>query len=124
MLQPQSPPEISSAGAPLSALPPMDHARFVGRLLFAGVGSEELMAIDLAYDLVKFGHRNVERMGGDRYFEHVRSVALILLEEAGIHDGNVLVTALLHDTVEDTWLLGSTAAGYLPPREIAAWRLE
>ena len=61
-----------------------------------------------AYYLAKFGHRAMVRKetGPDgnplRYFEHVRRVALILMDEAEIYDADLVCAALLHDTMEDT----------------------
>ncbi len=36
------------------------------------------------------------------YIEHPRAVAAILCDEAGITDNEVIIAALLHDTLEDT----------------------
>ena len=54
-----------------------------------------------AYDIAKDAFRDVERDSGERYFEHLRAVALILLEYLEIHDYEIIVAALLHDIVED-----------------------
>lgn len=68
-----------------------------------------LMILDLAYSLSKFAHRHDVRsserdlLGNPvRYFEHPRAVALILFDEMGICDLEVMCTALLHDVLEDT----------------------
>jgi GTP pyrophosphokinase len=37
-----------------------------------------------------------------RYFEHVRRVAIILMDEAEVYDPDLIITALLHDALEDT----------------------
>ncbi len=37
-----------------------------------------------------------------RYFEHLRRTALILIDEAGIVDSDLICAALLHDALEDT----------------------
>jgi (p)ppGpp synthase/HD superfamily hydrolase len=63
--------------------------------------------VRLAYILAKFGHRAQTRkeiVNGKplRYFEHVRSVALILMDELKIMDKNMIISALLHDALEDT----------------------
>lgn len=60
-----------------------------------------------AYDLAKASHRTQKREGGDRYFEHIRSTALILMDECGIQDPDVLSAALLHDVIEDSTVFGS-----------------
>lgn len=63
--------------------------------------------IKLAYCLAKFGHRaqfRKELVEGKptRYFEHVRRVAIILMDEMKIMDRDMIIAALLHDAVEDT----------------------
>jgi (p)ppGpp synthase/HD superfamily hydrolase len=64
--------------------------------------------IKLAYVLAKFGHRAQVRKELDvegnptRYFEHVRRVAIILMDELHIMDKNMIIAALLHDCFEDT----------------------
>lgn len=63
--------------------------------------------VKLAYCLAKFGHRaqiRKELVEGKptRYFEHVRRVALVLMDEMKIIDRDMIITALLHDSVEDT----------------------
>lgn len=60
--------------------------------------------IMLAYDRSKENHRHQKRKGGDRYFEHPRAVALILIDELGCIDPDLICAALLHDTIEDTRL--------------------
>jgi GTP diphosphokinase / guanosine-3',5'-bis(diphosphate) 3'-diphosphatase len=68
-----------------------------------------LLDIELAYTLAKYGHRAQVRKGelnsnGEplRYFEHVRRVALILVDEAKVSDRDMVIAALLHDGIEDT----------------------
>lgn len=63
--------------------------------------------VKLAYCLAKFGHRAQTRKEltdglPTRYFEHVRRVAIILMDEMKIIDRDMVITALLHDSVEDT----------------------
>lgn len=65
--------------------------------------------IKLAYVLAKFYHRaqvRKELVEGKptRYFEHVRRVALILMDELGIFEKNMIITALCHDIIEDCGL--------------------
>ena len=61
-----------------------------------------------AYVLAKYGHRAHSRTETDtdgkalRYFEHVRRVAIILMDELRCYDPNLICTALLHDALEDT----------------------
>lgn len=63
--------------------------------------------VKLAYTLAKFGHRaqlRKELIDGKpiRYFEHVRRVAIILMDEMKIMDRDMIIAALLHDSLEDT----------------------
>jgi (p)ppGpp synthase/HD superfamily hydrolase len=67
----------------------------------------ELLDIKLAYTLAKFGHRaqlRKELIDGKpiRYFEHVRRVAIILMDDMKIMDRDMIIAALLHDSLEDT----------------------
>jgi len=62
--------------------------------------------VKLAYCLAKFGHRAQTRKEltegkPTRYFEHVRRVALVLMDELKIMDRDMIITALLHDSLED-----------------------
>lgn len=67
-----------------------------------------LLDVHLAYTMAKFGHRAQVRKELDadgvelRYFEHVRRVTLILIDEARIVQREMVLAALLHDGVEDT----------------------
>lgn len=58
--------------------------------------------IECAYMGAQRFHRGQARISGERYFSHPRRVALILIEEAGITNPTVIISALLHDTAEDT----------------------
>lgn len=64
--------------------------------------------VQLAYTLAKFGHRSQVRKELDddgtpvRYFEHVRRVAIILIDEVKIVQHELVISALLHDGIEDT----------------------
>lgn len=66
-----------------------------------------LLDVQLAYTLAKFGHRSQVRKETDdhgdpvRYFEHVRRVAITLIDEARIVRPEMIISALLHDIVED-----------------------
>lgn len=70
----------------------------------------DCVLISIVYKLAKFSHRHdVRRDERDasgepiRYFEHLRRVALILMD-VGIVDRTTLLVSLLHDSVEDTRL--------------------
>lgn len=68
----------------------------------------KLLDVQLAYTLAKYGHRAQVRKEQDengdpvRYFEHVRRVAVILIDEARIVRPEMVMAALLHDGIEDT----------------------
>lgn len=72
------------------------------------LGPRELLLVDLAYQLAKFNHRWQRRRqtntagGGVRYFEHLRDTALVLIDEVGCVQPDLVITALLHDSLEDT----------------------
>lgn len=67
-----------------------------------------LLDVQLAYTLAKFGHRAQVRKESDadgnpmRYFEHVRRVALTLIDETRVIRPELVISALLHDGIEDT----------------------
>jgi (p)ppGpp synthase/HD superfamily hydrolase len=67
----------------------------------------DTLDVKLAYCLAKFGHRaqvRKELIEGKptRYFEHVRRVAIVLMDEMKIMDKDMIISCLLHDAVEDT----------------------
>lgn len=57
-----------------------------------------------AADFAAKKHKNQRRKDSEQspYINHPIGVAHILTEEGGVKDVSVLITALLHDTVEDT----------------------
>ncbi len=57
-----------------------------------------------AYKNSKDGHREQLRDTGERYFEHPKVLALLLVR-IGIRDADVIIAALLHDILEDSSLL-------------------
>ncbi len=57
--------------------------------------------IEKAYNFAKDGFRGKTRESGERYFEHIRAVALIQIDYLRIKDFELIITALLHDIVED-----------------------
>jgi (p)ppGpp synthase/HD superfamily hydrolase len=71
------------------------------------VTASKLAQIEDAYTLAKYGHRNQLRDAGERYFEHPKSVAMILTNEFGIYKPDMIIMALLHDIVEDTFILST-----------------
>lgn len=69
---------------------------------------EEINKIKLAYMLAKHGHRAQFRKEKDeagenvRYFEHLRRVAINIMDIAMIMDSTIIIAAILHDSLEDT----------------------
>jgi GTP diphosphokinase / guanosine-3',5'-bis(diphosphate) 3'-diphosphatase len=75
------------------------------KLLEYKVAPNLLDYIILAYKLAKYGHKGQQRLNGVRYFEHPKKVALILIEELHVFDHEMIIAALLHDMIEDSYLL-------------------
>lgn len=71
-------------------------------------------AIEKAYDYAKDAFRDIERKDGDRYFEHLRAVAIILIDYLRIRDHDAIIAALLHDIVEDisSWTIERVRAEF------------
>lgn len=82
----------------------MNHVEFMNKIDSLHLPDAGRHQIELAYILAKDAHRAFERMGpgAQRYFEHPRRAALILIDEVGVSDADMICAALLHDTVEDT----------------------
>ena len=53
------------------------------------------------------GYKNQTRESGERYFEHPKAVALILMG-LGICDRDMIIAALSHDVAEDCLVFGDT----------------
>lgn len=85
------------------------HGRMVKKQFFGSIEPLltplELEKIETAYIFSKYGHRNQVRDGGDRYFEHPRAVAWIIINELKFYDWQTIVLALLHDIKEDSYIL-------------------
>lgn len=66
-----------------------------------------MLDVQLAYTLAKYGHRAQVRKELDedgnpvRYFEHVRRVAIKLIDNVQIIKSEMICAALLHDVIED-----------------------
>ena len=65
----------------------------------------QLRRVMLAYKISKYGHKGQSRESGERYFEHPKAVALILIQELKLLDPDAIIVALLHDLAEDSFLL-------------------
>lgn len=62
---------------------------------------EGALLIARAYQDAKEGFRGVKRKRGERYFEHPRAVALILMDILDVREPEEIAAALLHDHIED-----------------------
>ncbi len=82
----------------------------VGREQFADLlrirlTPSELRRVMRAYKLAKNGHKGQLREDGERYFEHPKAVALILVNELKLFDADTIIIALMHDLQEDAFIL-------------------
>ncbi len=82
-----------------------NYARFQKRI--AAFPETERWLIDYAYQNSKSGHGRQRRAGGERYFEHPRRAALIVLDEFKLMDPDLVIASLIHDAGEDTALFGN-----------------
>jgi GTP pyrophosphokinase len=64
-------------------------------------GSEGYIVIERAYGTAEVAFAEKHRDNGERYFEHLRAVALILMVYLRVRDANLIAAALLHDIIED-----------------------
>jgi (p)ppGpp synthase/HD superfamily hydrolase len=76
--------------------------------------SPEYKMIERAYDAGKDAFRGNLRESGERYFEHLRAVALILMLYLMSEDHREISAGLLHDNVEDKpeWTVDRVAAEF------------
>lgn len=85
--------------------PPIGRQKFLARLA-RYLTREELETVHTAYVFAKYGHRTQYRDSVKiRYFEHPKAVAWILIQELKVRDWQTICVALLHDVLEDTYLL-------------------
>ncbi len=83
--------------------------------MFFPVSDHRYQTIQRAYNCAKDAFRGKYRDDGKtRYFEHLRSVALILLDYLRVKDYELIVAALLHDIVEDipSWTIERVRAEF------------
>ncbi len=85
-------------------------ARPPGRVLYFDRLAKILDPIDLervqtAYQLSKYGHARQKRDDGSRYFDHPKEVNWIYVDELGGRSARLMICNLLHDTIEDQFLL-------------------
>lgn len=83
------------------------HETFFARVI-PWMAPRPLMDVQVAYMMAKAAHRYQFRRqtnedgSQQRYFEHPRRVALYLLDVLGVTDHELIITGLLHDSLEDT----------------------
>lgn len=70
--------------------------------------------IEKAYNDAKDAFREKKRESGERYFEHLRAVALIIMLYLRVRDHRLIAAGLLHDIVEDipSWTIARIEAEY------------
>jgi len=84
------------------------------------LGPKKLEAVEAAYAFSKGGHRGQCRDSGERYFEHPKAVALVLIS-LGVYNWRILVAALLHDLLEDTFLMDVYRVRRNFGKKVALW---
>jgi (p)ppGpp synthase/HD superfamily hydrolase len=90
----------------------MPRQEFIG-LLEGKIAPDLIDQIMLAYKLAKYAHKGQERDNGERYFDHPKRVARLLIQEWEIYDHQMIIAALLHDIVEDTFMLDTDDIGVI-----------
>ncbi len=55
-----------------------------------------------AYEMARSVHEHQTRNDGAAYFNHCARTALILMDELGLFDEDMLISAFLHDVLEDS----------------------
>ena len=68
----------------------------------ATVSEEERNQISHAFHFAKQAHQGIKRKSGEPYIFHPVAVARIVVHEMGLEDPVSIISALLHDVVEDT----------------------
>lgn len=69
------------------------------------ISEDDYEKVSFAYTIGLYGHREQKRDNGEPYFNHCIRTAMILIKELHIHDPELIIAALLHDTLEDSYLL-------------------
>ncbi len=72
-------------------------------IIDAELGTEDRDRIEWAYSLAKYYHLPQVRDSGERYFEHCKAVAMILIDFPPTSPSEVIM-ALLHDICEDQFV--------------------
>lgn len=66
---------------------------------------KEMEAIRAAYVFSEHGHAHQWREDGSPYFFHPRDVSVIASSEMNMYDRDLIITCLLHDIREDSYIL-------------------
>lgn len=103
---------------PLSIEPLRNSERF-RKDLIPWFSAREVKIIMRAYKFSKYGHRDQERDSGERYFEHPKAVCFSIFKELKVYDMQALVMSLLHDIIEDSYLLDEELMELVFRRSIA-----
>ena len=84
------------------------------QLLFLKMRPKDVERVMEAYREAEDAHGRTSqrRDSGEMYFEHPKRVAMILMLEFEIYDPDMVISALLHDTVEDTSVFGNKDEAY------------
>ncbi len=71
-------------------------------------------AIEKAYDFAEDAFRDQQRESGERYFGHLRSVDLILIDYLRIRNYILLIAGMIHDIIEDipSWTIERVRAEF------------
>ena len=78
----------------------------------------ERKAIRKAFDVALDAHKDIRRKSGEPYIYHPIAVARVVAEEMGLGTTSI-VCALLHDTVEDTYMTLDDVERLFGPKERA-----
>ncbi|MFY9457792.1 MAG: HD domain-containing protein [Candidatus Spechtbacterales bacterium] len=78
-------------------------------LLYLKMRPDDIELVMESYNDAKTGHGYEQQVrdSGERYFEHPKRVAVNLIHELEIYDADMIIAALLHDLVEDTFTFGA-----------------
>ncbi len=85
------------------------------------LSAKHLERIGTAYIFSYYAHLDQLRESGERYFEHPKAVALILICELQITQPDLIILALLHDVREDSSLLTSLRVKINFGSKVARW---
>jgi len=76
-----------------------------------------------AYSMAEAAHQGKKRDSGEDYFEHLRNVALIYIDECQLKNRDLIIAALLHDSIEESKLFADSKLAYSKWKEISHYNL-